>query len=1607
MKPKRTQFAQHFTLLCVIFLLNLGNVFAQGSIGNYVWFDTNGNGLQDEPITNGINGVSVELWNAGADKLPHTADDALLTTTTTANNLSGESGYYLFSGLARGFYYVKFPLNTGKYTLTVANNVPNTNGNSDVNTFFGVSPIVEINTGDLALPLNNATIDAGYTRYPALLANPCYKQDTIIYSKISNEMVFDILDDTMRLPKFDNSLGELVKVDVESRMVIKFLYRLRNLGSQPRAITYTNSDTAWVTGPGTNNPNTIIFPQQTILATTLAPSQTVRDTLIFGDQCVYNETFAVAPYIGNDSLVYVANAVANTQLIASGTFDRLNITSAIYAVSVRYIYSRPVCSQVGDYVWLDLNKNGIQDTNEKGVSGVTVTLYDANNVPVATTLTDASGHYLFETVLPGSYSVRFTLPIEYEFTTANAGGDDTKDSDATTDGFTQTFTIGELDQNLTLDAGLVFKNKDIANLGNFVWIDGNANGLQDVGEPGVAKVAVSLLNTSNTVLQTTYTNEKGEYYFSDLPAGTYRVLVTLPSGFTFTTQNVGTNSDIDSDVDVNSGVSSNISLSLGQNDFSWDAGLVLQGDSVGSVGDFVWLDANANGIQDENESGIGGIRVNLLDVNNNVVASTITNLAGGYIFTDVTPGIYSVQFIYPATYLPAPINAGANDEKDSDIGLIGVTDIFNVNPGDRITSIDAGLVLATPPGTSGLGDYVWLDANNNGTQDVGEIGVQGVTVYLLNAAGTTILSRTTTDETGFYSFLNLKDDTYRVQFTNLPLGTSFTQKNVGPTDTDSDADATTGITDVITLPIATYDSTIDAGLILAVIELGKGSIGDYVWNDLDQDGIQDANEPGVANVVVTLTNVANTFTATTRTDAEGKYIFNGLDPDTYVVTFTLPSGYSFSPNQQGTNPAKDSDADIVTGKSEPIDLGEGETNTTVDAGIFKNTPNLGSIGNFVWYDLNGNGQQASNEPGVPGVTVILYDIFNDVVGQTITNENGFYLFPDLVAGDYKVLFTNLPDGYTFTTQNAGSDLLDSNPDVLTGLSGTITLPANTDNLTIDAGIVSVRGALGDYVWFDTDKDGIQDATESPLPGVTAILLDNAGNVLANAITDDKGYYFFPNLPAGTYAVKFDALPEGTTFTLKDASGNTQDALDSDVNALSATTDAVTLAAGQVKPTVDAGVKAKVPASLKGIVWFDADLDGLRDATEKPTPGVLVTLYDNLGNPIVSTVTGPDGVYFFDNLLPGTYNAVFSNKPLGTNFTLANVNANANDNLDSDADPITGNAGNVTLNEGDNIAGPDAGLIPSASLRGRAWSDNNGSGTQNAGEVGITGVRVRLFDANDNLLRTTETGADGRYEFTNLFPFKEYYVVFDTIPLRKFTGQDVGPDNLDSDVYNDATATPSNPLGATKVLAPLAPSEDRKFNDAGYLVIGGTFPVELLFFNAELMGNDTRLKWATTQEINSDYFVVERSLDGRAYGVVGTIDAAGNSNQTLSYNMMDYKVTDLGVRKLYYRLRMIDIDGTEKLSDVVEVSLNKKSDLYVNFYPNPVANNLTLEYNLFGVNYGQIRILNALGQEVWMRNITSQKELQVMDVDVSTWSKGMYFIETSTDQSITTSKFIVQ
>ncbi|MBM3724635.1 MAG: hypothetical protein FJW40_04310 [Acidobacteria bacterium] len=292
----------------------------------------------------------------------------------------------------------------------------------------------------------------------------------------------------------------------------------------------------------------------------------------------------------------------------------------------------------------------------------------------------------------------------------------------------------------------------------------------------------------------------------------------------------------------------------------------MPGTCTGSIGDVAFHDLNSDGLQNSGEPGIDGLQVRLRD-SNNVVRTTFTGLGpanqhGYYQFPGLCLGTYTVEIDTPVGFAPTNSLVGADRTIDSNGSPTSVT-LQSNNTSDQ--TVDFGFVALC---SASLGNYVWTDADRNGRQDPSEQGIDGVRVWLKSPGGT-IIQTTMTMNGGAYGFTGLCAQTYRVEVdpTTLPPGYTPTISNAPGTNAANDSNGSPAL---VTLPaFNANDDTIDFGYQPPC----TGSIGNFVWHDQNQNGIQDGFEPGLNGVVVKLFDLGMNQIQMDSTVNGGQYIF--------------------------------------------------------------------------------------------------------------------------------------------------------------------------------------------------------------------------------------------------------------------------------------------------------------------------------------------------------------------------------------------------------------------------------------------------------------------------------------------------------------------------------------------------------------------------------------------------------------------------------------------------------------------------------------------------------------------------------------------------------------
>ncbi len=960
-------------------------MYQKGTVGNLVWLDTNGDGLKDAGET-GLAGAKAQLFTAA-----NVAVGAAFTTLA--------DGAYSFTNVPIGSYYVKFTVASG-YFFSPQNVGVDEAIDSDADLTTGKSAVFNITSG-----LVVSDVDAGMYKKGAI-GDRAWKDLNADGILQSTELGFAGV--TVKLYKNPSTVAILVGTKITSATGY---FTFTGLVPGEYGLEYVIPAGGYVFSP--QNVGT-------------ATEATDSDVNAFG-QVIINLT--------SGEIINNQDAGINLPDIAAHT--------------------------IGDKVWIDSNGDGVQDGTETGaVAGASVKLYQGTTL-LASTTTSATGTYSFINLIAGTYKVKFTAPSGYFFTTkdAAAAADDTEDSDADqTSGYTADIILAGGVDNLDVDAGIYKKGA----IGDRAWKDVNADGILQPTELGFAGVTVKLYKdvTSIPVLVgTKVTSATGYFTFTGLVPGDYGLEYVIPAGgYAFSPQDVVTATEAtDSDVNVATGQSGIINLTSGLIINNQDAGINLPDIAAHTIGDKVWIDSNADGVQDAGETGgVAGASVKLYQ-GATLIASTTTSATGAYSFPMLLAGTYQVKFSAPSGYFFSAKDAVAatDDTDDSDADPVtGYTADIVLAGGDDNIDVDAGMYKK-----GAIGDRAWKDVNADGILQPTELGFAGVTVKLYDAGDlVNALYTKVTSSTGYFTFTGLVPGSYVLEYV-LPVGGyEFSEQNVGTATeaTDSDVDIVSGQTDPILLTSGLIINNQDAAISLP--DGAAHTIGSKVWIDSNADGIQDVAETGVVKGVSVKLYQGLTLIASTTTSATGEYAFANLIAGTnYKVKFTAPSGYYFSAKDAVGTEATDSDADPITGYTADIVLAGGVDNFDVDAGLYKK----GAIGDRAWKDTDGDGLLDIDELGFAGIVVKLWNgAGTEEIGTKTTSSTGYFSFTGLAPGSYILEYVKPLVGFDYTLQNVGANEAIDSDVAANGKTGVIEL---TSGLTInnqDAGFITAGPIFG-------------------------------------------------------------------------------------------------------------------------------------------------------------------------------------------------------------------------------------------------------------------------------------------------------------------------------------------------------------------------------------------------------------------------------------------------------------------------------------------------------------------------------------------------------------------
>ncbi len=1202
-------------------------------------------------------------------------------------------------------------------------------------------------------------------------------------------------------------------------------------------------------------------------------------------------------------------------------------------------------------------------------------------------------------------------------------------------------------------------------LGNLIFDDKNENGMLDAGETGISGMVINLYKDADgnnspdgAVVASTTSDANGNYYFSNLDEGKYLVGVMKSNGYSMSGTSMQSSSpdfNLDNDNngvnDAGNEIRTNfITLTKGNepsensnSNFTLDIGLhkVSSGPNGGEL--CFASPANASCVNARAQYSIN-------PSNNTVTIRVIFSRC----FVDNTYGTNAVGWSKGHKF------------------------------GDLTGSDHVELALFDGQGTKKMDFKIdYLSASSAAPSGYKSLGVSGGDGKMILGSASDVVSTKTAMDANFNDF-------GYVLTTNSPAtDANYTPNATYPNwiydvwyeaTVKLSAFGTAGfgnidIASVHASPSKTGNNTENVDPVDCPKQL---RLGNQVFKDLNNNGVKDAGEPGMNGVTVKLyadgnadNSVDGAAIATTTTSGDGNYSFSGLAAGNYIVGVTIPGGY-----QKGdvgvANANNDVDNDnngvntagaelrsnyiSLSVLGEPTSDGDdNNSNMTLDFGLKVQVASGLNLGNAVWNDQNDNGIKDAGEPGMNGLTVKLYkDVNGDnrpdgaAIGTTTTNPSGVYNFTNLDEGRY-IVGVVLPFGYmgavaTSTSLSPDNNVDNDNNGIITMdndevFTYGITLSANGEptndgdgangNLTLDIGLEACGGLIiGDYVWDDTNGNGVQDADEYGIGGVQVTLTLPDGSIQVTT-SDADGYYYFQNLPDGTYNVCFQT-PAGYRPTVANAGPD-----DRDSDPVNGCTN-VTISGPVGTTKLDAGF-TQVKLNLGNRVFQDKNENGVWDAGEPGIQGLTVRLYrdnnkDNSpdGAAIATQTTDSNGNFNFTNLSEGNYLVsvqlvpnVWANGPILTSGT------NPNNDVDNDNNGvinfnnevfsfyITLTAGGEPTNDGDGADGNqtlDFGLITcppppaTVNLGNKIWNDVNNNGRMEADEPGIGNLKVRLYeDANgDNMpdgpaIDSVFTSGAGVYGFSNLDNGKYIVgVVFSSTAYGKATGPVGTGANPDNDIIDDNNGVnlAGNSEVRTNAISLEAGTEPINDGDGanGNLTLniglleksGGPLPVTLVQFNGTGAGSKAILNWKVTNETAMLNYVVERSTDGITFSDAGTVTSL-NSGQMQDYSLTDVNTNNAAV--VYYRLRSVAQNARTVYSNIVAIRFGAVKG-FLSLYPNPVNSYVVVNMTVTEQTKGTLRIMNAAGQVVLTKQLNLAEGSNAITVhDLNRLVNGAYYV----------------
>ena len=856
------------------------------------------------------------------------------------------------------------------------------------------------------------------------------------------------------------------------------------------------------------------------------------------------------------------------------------------------------------------------------------------------------------------------------------------------------------------EVGMLSGSADTGTFRIKVFYDSNNNGGCSVYEKGVAGVQVYIVTEAGEIVTGGKTDGEGLIALPGLQPGSYRVRVSLEEKWGFNRRSKNTGLDCSIMTFSAEGIqdSEPIRVSAGE---TVERGVgLLRGVVVDGV---CWMDENSDGIMNDSEPRMPGVRVTLTGQKNGLSFEAYSDENGYWRIFRVRAGFYDFTGYAPEglAFTRYTKTGGKNRSVFTAEGRTKSTRTLDLNDGQDTPDQNIGFIReGTVSGTA------FLDANYNGLYDAGEKPLAGVKVTAIKQLKDEEIAVAYSGEDGRYALSGLRGNTYRIRAVLPEDGSDFTRVVSDPEGNHFEARPNRRENFWKDFELKDGESrTVNVGA------LYYGSVSGTVYMDDDFSATRNGGEKAAQGISVVLLNENGEEVDRKQTTAKGTYSFTELTPGKYSLRMTAKKGYAFTRIGEGSIMLNLNGGE---GYSEPFEVPLGESIGGRDAGMIM----PGTVKGAVFADRNDNGRRDSGEDGLAGTVVRLMSEEGEAFSAEL-GDSGEFLFDAVMPGRYFLEY-QLPEGAIFA--KAGGD------SAVSGEEGT-GRGEWFDFKTADLKEAPLCGALTlgsvtGTVFRDHDGSGTREDGDAPLAGARILLIPGREDLEeAEAVSDGTGAFALTGLHPDSYTLKV-VLPEGTVTA---RTGGLALPLEAGLREQEVPLD---VAMGEIR--ADQAIGAVAPASLRGRAWMDENNNGLMEENEKTPSGLAVLVTDEeTGEAFRTLRTDERGVFEFAGMVPGSYALSFETDP--------------DTDLPKEGDGTFRREGNrlvmdgIALAEGESREDPVLGFVKYTSLGGEAWVDRG------QGAAPLAEAVVRLLDADGNVLQTQTTAETGMWRFSGLMP----------------------------------------------------------------------------------------------------------------------------------------------------------------------------------------------------------------------------------------------------------------